>query len=156
MTRDQVAYHEAGHVVAAVVLGERFGTVTLDHDGGAVQVPEHGRLTRRRALRIIDVALAGNVADEIYRGARPRPLTGEWSGDLWAAKEATWCSGMDGRPRSLGRIVKERRPLVATVLRKNWPAVQAVARRLLDEGVLTPRKARHTIRRARAADLDGG
>lgn len=87
-----VAYHEAGHAVAAVLLGGEVVQVTLEpeNDGqlpnreGDVSIRWHHRgLTREDLLRReITVCLAGPAAEMLYAGERPHPSTvRQWRAD---------------------------------------------------------------------------
>ena len=87
----RIAYHEAGHAVAAVWLGGEVVQVTLEPDrddgpfrDGEVQIRwHHGGLSPRDLIdREVAVALAGPAAEMIYLGERPHPLAvREWAED---------------------------------------------------------------------------
>lgn len=87
-----VAYHEAGHVVAAVLLGGEVVQVTLEpeNDGqlpdreGDVSIRWHHRGLNREDLlrREITVCLAGPAAEMLYEGERPHPAgVQQWRAD---------------------------------------------------------------------------
>jgi hypothetical protein len=92
-----VAYHEAGHAVAAVILGGEVIRVSLESEqdddlplrDGDVAIRWHHRGLSRRDLveREITVSLAGPAAEMIYQGERPHPATmSQWRAD-W---EVAW------------------------------------------------------------------
>lgn len=79
-----IAYHEAGHAVAAVLLGGQVVEVTLEpeNDGswpdreGDVSIRwHHGGLSKQDLLRReITVCLAGPAAEMLFEGERPHPI----------------------------------------------------------------------------------
>lgn len=91
-----IAYHEAGHAVAAVMLGGEVVRVTLEpeNDGelperdGDVQIRWHHRGLSKRDLleREISVCLAGPAAEMLYEGTRPDPRSiQQWREDWGVA-----------------------------------------------------------------------
>lgn len=95
------AYHEAGHAFMAVYAGARVRLVTIDPDRddlperyGDTQVEwQRSRFTERElAEKSVLVALAGPVAEMIYRGEPLHPgLVAEWAADwseAWASASA--------------------------------------------------------------------
>ncbi len=90
------AYHEAGHVLVALLLGARVKQVTIapdDDDGprrfGDTQIVwRRSRLTEQQlAENAVQVSLAGPAAEMIYTGdpfhpawSQNGPLTGSWLG----------------------------------------------------------------------------
>ena len=89
-----IAYHEAGHAVAAVILKGEVVRVTLEpesEDGqperdGDVEIRWHHRGLSKRDLleREITVCLAGPAAEMLYSGERPHPSkVQQWRAD-WA------------------------------------------------------------------------
>ena len=93
-----VAYHEAGHVLMAVLLGARVTQVTIepDADDGPQRYGDTQVVWRRRgvseqeyARKAVQVCLAGPVAEMIYTGDPYHPgLVVEWAADWQAAWEA--------------------------------------------------------------------
>lgn len=92
-----IAYHEAGHAVAAVLLGGEIVQVTLEpeNDGslpdreGEVSIRWHhaGKSRRELISMEITVCLAGPAAEMLYEGQRPHPSAiMEWRFD-W---ECAW------------------------------------------------------------------
>jgi ATP-dependent Zn protease len=90
-----VAYHEAGHVLLAVLLGGRIRSVTIepDRDDGPARYGDSQILwprglwsAREQAEKDVQVALAGPVAEMIHTGDPFHPgLVAEWSADWQAA-----------------------------------------------------------------------
>lgn len=105
----RIAYHEAGHAVAAIWLGGEVVHVTIEPDcndgplrDGEVQVRWHHRGLSQRDLieREVAVALAGPAAEMIYMGERPHPrAVREWGEDWRIAWElaAQRIARQDGR-----------------------------------------------------------
>lgn len=95
---DQIAYHEAGHALMAVLLGGKVRHVTIEPDDdygperqGDTQVLwlRSGISVRDFANKTIQVSLAGPVAEMIYTGDPYHPgLVGEWAADWNEAWEA--------------------------------------------------------------------
>lgn len=92
-----VAYHEAGHALLAERLGGRVLLVTIcpcEDDGprrhGETRIawPRTPGDERRQALRELQVALAGPVAEMIYRDEQYEPeLIQEWWADWLIASQ---------------------------------------------------------------------
>jgi ATP-dependent Zn protease len=95
-----VAYHEAGHVLVAVMLGARIRSVTIEPDRddgperyGDTQIlwPRGRWPAREQAEKDVQVALAGPVAEMIHSGDPFHPgFVAEWAADwqaAWAAAE---------------------------------------------------------------------
>ena len=95
---DRTAYHEAGHALMAVCLGARVRSVAIqpdDDDGperfGDTQIewPLAGFTERQLQESLTLVALAGPVAEMIYRGEPFHPgIVPEWAADWADAWEA--------------------------------------------------------------------
>jgi ATP-dependent Zn protease len=93
-----VAYHEAGHVLVAVMLGARIRSVTIEPDRddgpqryGDTQIlwPRGRWSAREQAEKDVQVALAGPVAEMIHSGDPFHPgFVAEWAADWQAAWEA--------------------------------------------------------------------
>ena len=100
---ERVAYHEAGHAVAAVAVGRRFLRVSIIPDDETVgrctfprpSRPFHSITTvdgrdRRRLNAAIVTTLAGLEAEAIFSGeASPRVIGGHWHRALGLAAIAT-------------------------------------------------------------------
>lgn len=93
-----IAYHEAGHVLMAVILGGKVQQVTIepDNDDGPDRQGDTQILWRRRRFSekefahiAVQVSLAGPVAEMIYSGDPYHPgLVAEWAADWREAWEA--------------------------------------------------------------------
>ena len=103
------AYHEAGHVLVALLLGARVKQVTIapdDDDGprrfGDTQIVwRRSRLTDQQlAENAVRVSLAGPAAEMIYTGDPFHPgMVAEWSADWQLAWEAAALLHADERKR---------------------------------------------------------
>lgn len=159
--RKKIAYHEAGHAVAAYLLCVRFNHVSIVPEGGRGGHLAHSRSvlheedwcscpdsrSRHRTEREIMVHLAGTVVDEIldnqdmYNGA---------NADLvWAQKLS------ENAAEALSQEVTDAymkwlwlRVGAYLQLPWNWAAVEAIADALVEHGQLGYRRARDVIRQA--------
>ncbi|MFO1066740.1 MAG: hypothetical protein U0892_23015 [Pirellulales bacterium] len=96
-----VAYHEAGHVVMAVLLGGRVRHVTIapDRDDGPrrfgdteVHWPRRKMSPKQMAVAASHVCLAGPAAEMIYTGEPYHPaLVRQWDSD-W---QSAWSAAAD-------------------------------------------------------------
>lgn len=94
-----VAYHEAGHVLMALLLGGKVKHVTIepDDDDGPAREGDTQVLWRRSGMsekdfakKVVQVSLAGPVAEMIYSGDPYHPgLVAEWAADWREAWEAS-------------------------------------------------------------------
>ena len=149
--RERVAYHEAGHAV--VCIHERVGlqSVTIAPRAGQAgcrirrgrprsseREPHGGSAVQRRMESYVKIALAGRLAEWIH--------SKEWNdaraeSDLRNAVDlVAWFVAEDAeRDRLLGRLQRETEAL----LRKErvWRGVEALARALLRENTLEPKRA---------------
>jgi hypothetical protein len=155
MDLELTAYHEAGHAVAAVVLGARVRLMTLEpeepDDGpprmGETQVAwKPGKWPEREYReRASQVALAGPVAEMLYSGDPYHPgfvvaWTADWraalelASGLWPT-EAQRIEGLEGFTRAVYRWLDAE---------PQWSAVAALADELLAQETLE-REAIHEI-----------
>lgn len=135
------AYHEAGHALMAVTVGARVVSVTVDPDWddgpartGDTQIAwPAGRFSDREFQeRLVQVALAGPVAEMIHRGEPLHPgLIPEWAADWRDAWEAADPLVRDERKRLawLEQVVREVYQLFDG--EACWAAVAAIADHLL-------------------------
>lgn len=140
-----LAVHEAGHAVAAWGLGGRVGEVRISTEEGgighAVVGPPPMRASaavwwnprrRERAERIAHrrfiaaVMLAGVTAEELLDGRVLPQAQGEWE----AAREQ--CGSGKQAELLYGRAARR----VRSLLRRHWPAVEALAAELETHRVL--------------------
>ncbi|MFT5522863.1 MAG: ATP-dependent Zn protease [Pirellulaceae bacterium] len=135
------AYHEAGHAVIAMLLGGRVASVTIDpeNDDG----PERYGDTKVEWLRdrfsdkefhenLVQVALAGPVAEMIYRGEPLHPgFVAEWSGDWRTAWEMAAALHSDEQKRL--QYLELTTTHLHRLLKKEpyWSALAAVSDNLL-------------------------
>jgi len=143
--RKRSAYHEAGHAVAAYYRGipiegvdivpteERKGVVKLSDFPANWDVGAYGEAMYARYFGQVIVNMAGVLAVEKLTGSPTGPLDpnrhlGVIGSDWWGLGHL---SGQV-RPDDLQRAYDEAKQ----VLRENWPAVEAVARALLEHGNL--------------------
>lgn len=94
-----VAYHEAGHVLMALLLGGKVKHVTIepDDDDGPAREGDTQVLWRRSGIsekdfarKVVQVSLAGPVAEMIYSGDPYHPgMVAEWAADWREAWEAS-------------------------------------------------------------------
>jgi hypothetical protein len=163
------AYHEAGHVLVAILEGFRVKRVTISRRGRIGGLCEYGLLVPRRASRralrglvgaTAAVALAGSAAQDREALARglvaldprsgaPLPLFGAGSED--DARIATrFARRLHPRAAARRAFLGRVRTRVELVLDDPgaWAAVRRLAGALLRERTLSGEKARRTARRA--------
>lgn len=141
-----VAYHEAGHVLVAVMLGARIRSVTIDPDRddgpqryGDTQIlwPRGRWSAREQAEKDVQVALGGPVAEMIHSGDPFHPgFVAEWAADWQAAWEAAELFHADEvkRLRYLEQVsLKLHKQLSRNEL---WAALAAVVDHLLAHDTL--------------------
>ena len=133
--------HEAGHAFMAIYVGGRVRTVTIEpeNDDGT---PQYGNVQvelaqdrfsdREIREKCILVALAGPVAESLYRGEPLHPaFVPEWSHDWQAAWELAAPLVADERRRLefLERLTPDIRQVIDAEYA--WAAVSAIADHLL-------------------------
>jgi len=107
-TKRLVAYHEAGHAVMGVLMGEKIGKVTILPRGGAGGftqfVPkEEGMVSRTTLENQVKIALGGRAAEELVFG-RADVTTGAL-GDLQRVTEMVYQMFANYGFSSLGNLV---------------------------------------------------
>lgn len=127
---EDLAYHEAGHTVAALVLGRTVTRVSIVRDDASrgVRVPSFGDDTEESSEATADkllILLAGSAAQHVRDPSMPRrqdakdwPRAEALAGST-SALEAAWA-----------------RALSLLQAPNNWPHVEAIAQELLRERVL--------------------
>ncbi len=138
---NETAYHEAGHAFIASYAGGRVLSVTIAPDWddgparyGDTQVAWRRSEFKKRELadKLVLVALAGPVAELIYRGEPWHPaVIAEWADD-WsqAHHEATpFVHDLLQRTRWLERLVKQLHELLSDD--RHWDAIAGIADHLL-------------------------
>lgn len=124
MSREQLAYHEAGHAVAALAIGGRVSRVWIDASGGCSEGMEGRPIYAAYELA---VCLAGPASAELANGSPPSgvDLAGT---DLAQAKaglrRCPWITKDDALAGIFGWL---RQPDV-------WPKVERVAGELVERG----------------------
>jgi hypothetical protein len=154
----RIAYHEAGHVVVAVVLGHQFDYVVIDPESpvapktsdstphnlmwtdGVLEEEMTLPLAENRAL----FAFAGDAADMHLIGGRPPGETFDHGADYYCALSGVLRIFPENRERHafLDRMEDHAREFVREPLR--WRQIQAVAEALLE---------RHRLSGTEAAEL---
>ena len=140
MTEEITAFHEAGHVYAAIFVGAKVRSVTIDPDnddgpkrsGDTVVVWDRRRFSRQELMeKGAWVALAGPVAEMIHLQKPFHPAgIAEWRHDWETAFECLGeISSMQQRFARLEQITVE---LYNTFSQdRHWAAIGAVADNLL-------------------------
>lgn len=138
---DLSAYHEAGHALLAIRVGAAVHSVTItpDRDDGperhadiCIHWPPDRFSTRELHEKLVLVALAGPVAEMIYRGEPYHPgFVAEWASDWQMAWEAAGHLDTNERQR-LTRLEQSTVQLYRMLNREeNWAALAAIADHLL-------------------------
>ncbi|MBV9357654.1 MAG: AAA family ATPase [Chloroflexi bacterium] len=160
----RLAYHEAGHAVAAVKLFKRFrltrATIESQHDLGASSLvaskptEEIHTQTKGELMVHMQVSLAGRAAEQLFLGEEISGASGDlalatsiaeqmlklfgMNGSLASAGGRIDGSGMvPGRPsREVGRLLDQNFYRVKRLLEEHRPAVEAVANALIERHAL--------------------
>jgi len=150
--REDTAYHEAGHVVTAYVLGREFILVSITSQGTssgrcnfAPRPPEFdpwdaAPSTRARIEAEVITDLAGGIAERIATGIE-NPI-GSAADVYFAIDTATFVTSNDNQ---LHAYVARARERAEAIVREYWPAVQAIAEALLRLDQLDRHQARRII-----------
>lgn len=153
----RIAYHEAGHAVAAYLLRRRFDWISIQSDEhflGYVTFTaieslgangRGGRRARALAEREIMIDLAGNIAERIFTGRH------DWmraTVDIRNINEVAlrFCADAEEAQAFIRWLTIRTRNLLSRT--RNWAAVSALADALLHEGKLSYPAARPIIARA--------
>jgi len=131
----ETAYHEAGHAVAAVVMGlglRKKGVTTLTTDGNlGYTYVRQPRKTQDGDMRYVVVLLSGGVAVGILKGEKPhetQDLYGAGTDLEYATAALCWIPDMEAKYK-LRRLLYE---TAQELLQDNWAAVEAVAGMLIE------------------------
>jgi ATP-dependent Zn protease len=138
---EETAYHECGHALMAVRMGAVVRLLTLepDRDDGPERFGEAQiywstppKSAKEQAGKLVLVALAGPVAEMIYRGEPLHPgFVAEWADDWRRAWEAAEPLAAGERTR-LALLEETARQLHARLRRdQEWSALAALADALL-------------------------
>lgn len=150
------AYHEAGHALIAICIGARVRVVTIEpdwDDGPArhadiqVEWPLHQFTDRELCEKLIQVALAGPVAEMIHSGEPYHPgFVVEWSADWKAAWEAVAPLIPEERMR-LAYLEQATRKLHRLLQRDEyWAALAAIVDSLLAHETLEGEEVEAIVR----------
>ena len=160
-TREQTAYHEAGHCIAALTQQLRFDHVTIKKDKdsrGSIVHPnvlgyEHSGQRERRSIAraCIIVSYAGLEAEKLFNPAANESLSGDDCANAFSVSREYGVTprhcdyiGDDAHVAYLHRLRSEARRLV----QRNWWAVKALARALLQRQTLNHKQAQDIILQA--------
>lgn len=145
LSRKHTAYHEAGHVIADLVSGYRFTSVTIRPDeSGEYEGGVYGS-TRGRARDLAVVQLAGIVASAKMSGSDPWENPRRFDDD--SADIATASNFIDNWAAFLKKTYGEsavREPLWDEIEQKtrllveaNWKHIEVIAGALLEKETLS-------------------
>lgn len=148
-TLRHTAFHEAGHVVAALHFHIRVGRVTIEPAGWQLGSVRHGQLVKwetadlhqvERGIRQIIVALAGGWAEHLSTG-RYRHISVGADNERAADLALTLCDGESAEASALLKYATLRtRRLVRS---DAWQGpIRAIAARLLEKPTLTGAEAK--------------
>jgi ATP-dependent Zn protease len=152
---EETAYHEAGHAFMATYLGGTVHSLTIepDRDDGPVRfgdariVWQNGKMaTKVLQVKLVSVALAGPVAEMIYRGEPLHPgFVAEWKDDWEQAWEAAELLAPKERTRL--KFLEETSQVLWWQLRRdeNWAAIAALADNLLAHETLEEEEIRDIL-----------
>lgn len=144
------AYHEAGHAVAATILGLTFTSVTIEPDEDSLGNCIHpsvfgyeyrGIRERKKIVReCIIVSYAGLQAEKIFNPKAEEWRSGEdkdsafnLSREFCVLPKGCSCVGDEAHIEFLGKLQREARHLI----RQHWSFVSTVAEALLNAKTLT-------------------
>lgn len=133
---EETAYHEAGHVLMAIVLGARVSHATIEPDRddgpdrhGDVRIlwPRSKWSDKAFAEKLVATALAGPVAEMLYTGEPYHPgFVAEWAGD-WQHAFAAAAAIVGDERRRLTWLEAQVRGIYQLLDARYWPAVAALA-----------------------------
>lgn len=151
-----VAYHEAGHVLMAVLLGGEVRLVTIEPDNedgpdrqGDTQVAwPRSRMTPQEFAEIsVQVSLAGPVAEMLYTGDPYHPgLIAEWAADWQEAWDAATALYSD--QRKLLAYLEQQSINLCHRLKRDvaWACLASIADHLLAHATLEGEQVEEIVR----------
>ncbi|CCF84463.1 hypothetical protein [Nitrolancea hollandica] len=155
--KDHTAYHEAGHAVAAFVLGRGFYSVSITSEGNSAgrcyfaPRPEmfnpwsRDPATQSRLEIEVITDLAGGIAERIATGFDNVP---GMASDVYSAIDtATYITGNEAKRLA---YIERAEARAESILRQHWRAVQALAEALLRLGEIDYPLARAIIESSRS------
>jgi len=156
-----IAYHEAGHAVAACLAGKRFTVVTIvpTDDALGYLAPKRWKnfrpdfQTDRRAIQRmkgdIFISLAGPAAEAIL--TRRKRMPGSHKDFYHSMEMASRLCGSDKETNAYISFMWEQTWNIM-ILRHNWEAVKVVAKSLLRKRTLRYRAVRWLVRESFRTD----
>jgi ATP-dependent Zn protease len=152
------AYHEAGHAVAAVLLGMHVTVASIEVKG----YPRHWRLrggvlasfdhsgaqNRREAERAVTAGLAGEQAELLWSMQKPWRRVKSTSHERFAGDRAyveemlrPFIRARGDKRRTVARLKEASR----TLLEEHWSRVEAVAEKLAERKALNGREINRVV-----------
>lgn len=156
-SKKAVAYHEAGHGVAACLTHKRFKIISIVPDeeafGKCITIPwknfhpdyETGSRTILRTKTAIFISLAGPVAECEF--TKTKKLSKSFDDFKIALEMAYYLCGSTEEAEAYLRFMWEQTKNIVT-LDHNWKAIEVVANALLEEKALKYRKTLCLIQKA--------
>lgn len=151
MSKPETAYHEAGHAVVAHAQGLGFESVSIVEDEDSlgrchVTLPEGFQPDERRegSVEILEahlaVCLAGALAQELFTGESVELAANDLSGALKLV------GSLGASSEQMNARIEEAEQRARGILHRGWPAVEALAARLLEQEELDSERTAAVIR----------
>jgi hypothetical protein len=163
--REYIAYHEAGHAVAAVLLRIPFSYVSIDGPPGTpgqIEFPDESstfsvddngvatdkQVRQRQEERIIATLTARATMERLLDAGHPEIDKGSRSDYRSARGRAESIAGNSYHDQAAYCVWLECRAIHTVRLERHWAAIEAVAANLLKKGRLSAKKTREIIKQA--------
>jgi hypothetical protein len=151
---EAIAFHEAGHAVAAYVLGRSIELVTIRRGPREprVSIADVNPNQRRRRERAVIVALAGGFAEARYRGGLQNPVLNRvviLDDIRYTDKELRDLGEMSGAIVDNNFLSKRRREfatIAKQIVNDYWRGVEVLNAALQEHGLLRGPAVRHVLR----------
>jgi ATP-dependent Zn protease len=144
------AFHEAGHCVAAVILGLHLASIAAsvipdgDDLGNTFVWPPQSK-DKEEALKFATYLLSGTIAERVLAGEEKKAVPAA-HGDIKMAEETLKVFGdSEENLRARRQSVESAKQIV----RDNWPAVEAVASVLIQLGSLSSKHVKSLVRKSK-------
>jgi ATP-dependent Zn protease len=153
------AYHEAGHAIAAGILGMRVTVASIETtgyplgwrlSGGVLAGFDHydGARNRNEAERAVTAGLAGEQAERLWSTLKPwrRSKSAQhasFSGDHAYVDEML--RPFIKRDADKQRTIKRLKEAARSLLTKNWSSVEALAAKLAERKVLKGKELKRLV-----------